>query len=61
VAVLYAADEHCRERVRRIALGEAVRRAGCPLVAPHVDVESRARGAELHLSVNVEAQRRTSP
>jgi hypothetical protein len=61
VALLYAADERCRERARRIAVGEAVRQAGCPLAAPHVDVESRARGAELHLSVNVEAQRRTAP
>ena len=61
VATLYVRDERCRERARRIALGEAARRAGCSLAAPHVDVESRARGAELHLSVNVEAQRRTSP
>jgi len=59
VAVLYAADERCRERARRIALGEAARVAGCALAAPRVDVESRARGPELHLSVNVEAQRRT--
>jgi hypothetical protein len=59
VAVLYGADERCRERARRIALGEAARAAGCPLAAPHVDLESRARGAELHLSLNVEAQRRT--
>jgi len=61
VAALYAADERCREQARRIGLGEAARLAGGPLAAPHVDVESRARGAELHLSVNVEAQRRTSP
>jgi hypothetical protein len=61
VAVLYGRDERCRERARRIALGEALRQAGCPLTSPRVDVESRARGAELHLSVNVEAQRRTSP
>jgi hypothetical protein len=60
LAKLYGADERCRERARRVALAEAARRAGCPLAAPHVDVESRARGAELHLSVNVEAQRRTS-
>jgi hypothetical protein len=61
VARLYAADERCRERARRIALVEAARRAGVPLATPRVDVESRARGAELHLSANVEAQRRTSP
>lgn len=61
VAALYVADARCRERARRIALGEATRHAGAPLAASQVDVESRARGAELHLSVNVEAQRRTSP
>lgn len=61
VAVLYARDERCRERARRIAVAEAARRAGCPLAGPLVDVETRARGAEVHLSVNVEAQRRTSP
>jgi hypothetical protein len=60
VAFLYAADEICRDRARRIALAEARRTAGCDLTAPHVDVESRARGAELHLSLNVEAQRRNS-
>ncbi|HWU88179.1 MAG TPA: hypothetical protein VN253_12920 [Kofleriaceae bacterium] len=59
VAVLYAADERCREHARRIGIVEARRQAGCELTAPHVDVESRARGRELHLSVNVEAQRRT--
>ena len=37
--------------------------AGCDLSLPNVDVESRARGPELHLSLNVEAQRerRTQP
>ena len=57
VAVLYPADERCREHARRIASKEARRIAGCELVAPHVDIESRARGHELHLSLNVEAQR----
>jgi hypothetical protein len=57
VAMLYAGDERCREHARRIAIKEARRMAGCELSAPHVDVESRARGAELHLSLNVEAQR----
>lgn len=61
VARLYVADERCRERARRIGVAEAARLAGGPLAAAHVDVESRARGAELHLSVNVEAQRRTTP
>ncbi len=57
VALLYASDERCREHARRIAIKEARRIAGCELAAPHVDVESRARGHELHLSLNVEAQR----
>jgi len=57
VAVLYAADEHCREYGRRIAAKEARRIAGCELASPHIDVESRARGHEIHLSLNVEAQR----
>jgi hypothetical protein len=57
VAVLYAADERCREHARRIASKEARRIAGCELAMPHVDIESRARGHELHLSLNVEAQR----
>jgi hypothetical protein len=59
VAVLYAADERCRDYAKRIAVAEARKAAGCELAAPHVDVESRARGAELHLSMSVEAQRRT--
>jgi len=57
VAVLYAADEQCREHARRIATKEARRIAGCELAAQHIDVESRARGHELYLSLNVEAQR----
>jgi hypothetical protein len=59
VAFLYAADERCRDHAKRIAVAEARKAAGCELTAPHVDVESRARGAELHLSMSVEAQRRT--
>jgi len=57
VAVLYAADERCRDHARRLAIKEARRIAGCELAATLVDVESRARGPELHLSLNVEAQR----
>jgi hypothetical protein len=56
VALLYASDERCREHARRIAVAEARRSARCALTQPHVDIESRARGAELHLSLNVEAQ-----
>ena len=55
LAFLYAADERAREHARRIALTEARHAAGCDLHGPHVDVESRARGAELHLSMTVEA------
>jgi hypothetical protein len=58
VALLYAADDRCRAHARRIALAEAVRAAGCPLDAARIDVESRARGAELHLSLDVEAEKR---
>ncbi len=58
VAFLYAADERCRAHARRIAVTEARRTAACELATPHVDVESRAKGPELHLSLNVEAQRR---
>ena len=57
VAMLYAGDERCREHARRIAAEEARRMAGCELSVLSVDVESRARGPELHLSLNVEAQR----
>ena len=59
IAFLYAGDERCRESARRIAVAEARRASRCELTSTHVDVESRARGAELHLSLNVEAQRRT--
>lgn len=55
IAMLYAADERCREHARRIAIAEARRVGGCDLISPRVDVESRAYGSELHLSLNVEA------
>lgn len=58
VAFLYASDEKCRDHARRVAVAEAKRRAGAELTAAHIDVESRARGPELLLSLNVEAQRR---
>jgi hypothetical protein len=57
IAFLYAADVRCRAQARRIAVGEARRHAGCELATPTIDVESRARGAEVHLSLNVEARR----
>ena len=58
VALLYAADERCRNHARRIAVAEAAKAAGGPLADSRVDIESRARGAEVHLSLNVEAHRR---
>lgn len=57
VAVLYASDERARSQARRVAVTEARRLAGCDLTAPLVDVESRARGTEVHLSLDVEARR----
>jgi len=60
VAFLYAADERCRASARRIAVAEARRTSGSDLIAPHVDVESRAKGPEVHLSLNIEAQRRNA-
>jgi Flp pilus assembly protein TadB len=60
VAFLYAADERCRDHARRIGVAEARKKAGCDLSLPHVDVESRAKGPELHFSINVEAQRRNA-
>lgn len=57
-AFLYAADERCRIHARMIALAEARKSAGCELTAPHIDIESRAHKNELHLSLNIEAQRR---
>lgn len=55
IATLYSTDERCREYARRIAIAEARRVAGCALMSPRVDVESKAHGAQLHLSLNVEA------
>lgn len=60
VALLYAADERCRAHARRIAVADARRIAGCELETPSVDVESRAKGSEVHLSLNVEATRRNA-
>jgi len=60
VALLYAADDRCRDHAKRIALVEAHRNAGCALSSHLVDVESRARGPEVHLSLNIEAQRRNA-
>jgi hypothetical protein len=59
IAFLYAGDTRAREHARRVAIAEARKMAGCELADSIVDVESRARGAELHLSLGVEAHRRT--
>ena len=56
-AFLYAADERCRIHARMIAFAEARRLARSNLAAAHIDVESRAKDAELHLTLNVEARR----
>jgi hypothetical protein len=56
-AALYASDDRCREHARRIAVKEARRIAGCDLAGHCVDLESRSRGHELLLSLNVEALR----
>ena len=60
VALLYASDDRCRDHARRIAVAEAGRIAQCPLAEPVVDLESRAQSSEVHLSLNVEAQRRNA-
>ena len=59
VALLYAGDDRCRAHARRIAIAEAQRASGHPLAAARIDIESRALGAELHLSLDVEAEKRT--
>jgi hypothetical protein len=61
VALLYAGDERCRDHARRIAFGEARKLAGCALASPRVDVDTSARGTAVHVSLDVEAQRRTAP
>jgi len=60
IAMLYAADERCRGYARRIATAEATKTAGCALGRTLVDVESRAKGSRIHLSLEVEAERRTA-
>ena len=60
VALLYAGDDRCRDHARRLAVAEAHRVAQCHLSSPLVDLESRAKHSEVHLSLNVEAQRRNA-
>jgi hypothetical protein len=59
LAELVPTDDGARGRVRRVALGEATRIAGCDLHAPSVDVRARAVGARVHLDLDLEADRRT--
>lgn len=58
LAELCRTDQTLRGRCRELALGEAARVAGADLSSAQVDIESSARGTELHLSFNVEAKRR---
>ena len=60
VADLVPADDRARERVRRVAVAEARRIAGCELAAAVVDVRGRAVGRTVHLDLDLEADRRTS-
>jgi hypothetical protein len=60
LAELYLADPTARARARRVAMAEARRTAGVELAGAQVDVETSHRGPELHLSLNVEAQRRNA-
>lgn len=60
VALLYAADDRCRDHARRIAVAEAQRMAHCPLDSTTVDLSARARGPEVQLSLDVEAVRRSA-
>lgn len=58
LAELYLADPAARARARGVGLAEARRAAGCDLAASQIDVETSHRGRELHVSLNVEAQRK---
>jgi hypothetical protein len=59
VAMLFQADERCRDHARRIAAKEARRIAGCELATQQIDIESAGRGPALHICLNVEADART--
>jgi len=58
VAALVPVDDRARDRARGIALGEARRAAGCALAGPKVDLRARAVGHQLHLDLDLEADRR---
>ncbi|MEZ4364465.1 MAG: hypothetical protein R3B48_30090 [Kofleriaceae bacterium] len=60
LAELCRADPQVRARGRALALAHAERVAGAELGPAQVDLESTAHGAQLRLSFNVEATRRTA-
>jgi hypothetical protein len=61
VAGLHAEDDRARGKARKLANAEARRLAKCELTLPQIDVEARAVGSQLHLSINVEADRKEGP
>jgi hypothetical protein len=58
VAALVPTDDRARDRARGVAIGEARRAAGCELTTPKVDLRARAVGHQLHLDLDLEADRR---
>lgn len=56
VGELLAGDPRIRERARRLAIDEAGRNAGSPVIAAQVDLRVSASGNQLHLDLDVEAQ-----
>ncbi len=49
----------CSDGETIVALAEAQRAAGCALATARVDIESRARGADVMIALDVEAEKRT--
>jgi hypothetical protein len=60
LAELCRTDSRMRVRCRELALGEASKVAGADLSGAQIDIDSAAHGAQLRLSFNVEAKRRTA-
>jgi hypothetical protein len=57
VAALHGADDRARGRAKRLATSEARRVAKCALGPHQIDVATSAIGSQIHLSINVEADR----
>jgi hypothetical protein len=57
VATLHASDDRARARAKRLATSEARRVAKCTLGPHQIDVAASAIGPQIHLSINVEADR----